>query len=92
MKLFTIIISVCSIEAANNVKSIIVNEAITYAVKNKRSLFSSVEMQKTKDGADLKLCSDDGNFLFSTGIELGMKMHTICPHNEKCKQYEFHSN
>lgn len=92
MKKFTIIISVCSIEAANNVQAIISTESVLYATRNKVSLFVSCEKKKTKDGADVIIGSHDGNFLFALGVELGLKMHTICPHNINCKQYAFQNN
>lgn len=92
MKKFTIIISVCSVEAAINVQKIITSESILYATMNKVSLYVSSEKKKTKDGADVIVSSHDGNFLFALGVELGMKMHTICPHNENCKQYAFQNN
>lgn len=92
MKKFTIIISVCSVEAANNVQKILTEESINYAVRNKVSLYCSSEKKKTKDGADVIISTHDGNFLFVFGVELGLKMHTLCPHNVNCKQYAFQNN
>jgi hypothetical protein len=90
--IYTVVISTCSVEAAKNIEKIILTESFKYCSTNKVVLQAGVEIMKTKDGADLRFNCSDGNFMFHVGIEIGLKMETICPHNAKHKQYDYSRN
>lgn len=92
MPVFTVLIDECSIDAANNVRKILFESSLKYASECKKSVAANIDCTKTKDGAQVRFSSVDGNFMFAAALELGLQMHTVCSHNVKHAVYDYSRN
>ncbi len=87
-----VVMSVCSMEAANNLEKIILEASLSFCMAHKACIYAGVEKKKTKDGVNVILSANNASFLFHVGHEIGSKQHTICVHNHKFHPHDVQAN